>query len=221
MKSLINRTYLMRYNFNIISLILLYSIFYILITLISNNIILSDTYYYSILSQKYDLNKIEEIILLARKYESISYLILPIFLILKWGIKCIIIYIGIELFELDISLKNCFKIVLIAEIIPILSTIIRTLYFYIYPPSSIESLQTFNPLGLIGLFDYKLIPKFFIYPIQQLNLFELSYWVLLALGIKIHGYVDFKKAFKVTTLSYGVGLVIWCIFIVFLQLQFS
>ena len=39
--------------------------------------------------------------------------------------------------------------------------------------------------------------------------------------IKKYGNIEFKKALKITSLSYGVGLLIWCIFIVFLQLQFS
>ena len=57
--------------------------------------------------------------------------------------------------------------------------------------------------------------------IQQLNLFEVAYWFLLAYGIKSLGNIDFKNGLKITSLSYGVGLAIWCIFIVFLQLQFS
>ena len=170
----------MRLNFNITPAIIAYSIFYILIILFSNNIILNDTYYYSIFSRKYDLNKIEEVILLTRKYEWISYLITPIFLIIKWGMTSAVIYVGIKLTELEISFENCFKIVLITEIIPITSAIARTLNFYIYPPISIDSLQNFNPLGLSSLLKNDTIPKYLIYPIQQLNLFEVGYWLLLA-----------------------------------------
>ena len=182
---------------------------------------MNDIYFYSLFAQKYDLNKIEEIILLTRKYEWISYLISPIFLIIKWGMTCTIIYIGIKLLELDISFENCFKIVLIAEIIPIISAIARTLYFYIYPPNNLEILQNFNPLGVSIFLKNNSIPKYLLYPIQQLNLFEVGYWLLLAYGIKSLGNVDFKKALKITSISYGVGLLIWCIFIIFLQLQFS
>lgn len=132
-----------------------------------------------------------------------------------------VIYVGIKLTELEISFENCFKIVLITEIISITSAIARTLNFYIYPPISIDSLQNFNPLGLSSLLKNDTIPKYLIYPIQQLNLFEVGYWLLLAYGIKSFGNIEFKKALKITSLSYGVGLAIWCIFIVFLQLQFS
>ena len=82
-------------------------------------------------------------------------------------------------------------------------------------------LQNYNPLGVSGFLKNDTIPKYLLYPIQQLNLFEVAYWFLLAYGIKSLGNIDFKKALKITSLSYGVGLAIWCIFIVFLQLQFS
>jgi hypothetical protein len=221
-KSFTNNTInLMRFNFNIIPAIISYIIFYVLITFISNNIILNDTYYYSIFYRKYDLNKIEEIILLTRKYEWISYLISPIFLIIKSEITCVVIYIGIKLFELEITFKNCFKIVLLAEIIPLISSIAKTLYFYIYPPRNLDVLQNFNPLGFSSFLKVDTIPKYFLYSIQQLNLFEVGYWMLLAYGIKSFGNVEFKKALKITSFSYGAGLAIWCILIVFLQLQFS
>lgn len=194
---------------------------YLIIVWINKNIIFDVDFYYRVWQSKYSLERIDNLIIQNNNLSIFSYFIWPCILYIKWFLITIVIFIGTMLFENKISFKNCFKIILYAEIIPILSSITKTLYFYIYPPNKLEILQNFNPLGLISLLNHDIIPKYLLYPIQQLNLFEVSYWLLLAYGIKSLGNVDFKKALKITSLSYGVGLLIWCIFIVFLQLQFS
>jgi hypothetical protein len=194
---------------------------YNIIIFITNNIIITDIFYYISFEKFISIKRIEEMIEVNKKNEWLTYIVLPIVNTIKYNLIAIIIFIGIKFFELEVSFKNCFKIVLFAEIIPLVASITRTLYFYIYPPNNFEVLQNYNPLGVTGFLKNDTIPKYLLYPIQQLNLFEVGYWLLLAYGIKSLGNVDFKKALKITSLSYGVGLLIWCIFIVFLQLQFS
>jgi hypothetical protein len=200
---------------------ILFSLFYIVILWVTNNIIITDTFYFISFEKFMSIKRIEELINFNKKSEWLSYILLPIVNNIRYNFIAIIIFIGIHLYEIELSFKNCFKIVLLADIIPLVSTIIKILYFYIYPPSNFVVLQNFNPLGLSSLISTDSIPKYVLYPIQQLNLFEVGYWLLLSYGIKSLGNVDFKKALKITSLSYGVGLLIWCIFIIFLQLQFS
>ena len=194
---------------------------YIILIFLSNTYIVTDSFYYSVLENQYSFDTIERMIISNKRNIWLTYFFAIFFLLLKLIFTSVVLYIGIKLFELKINFNNCFRIVLLAEFIPILTSITKNLYFYIYPPNNIESLQTFNPLGISYLFKSDSIPKYLLYPIQQLNLFEVAYWILLAYGIKSFGNIDFKKALKATTLSYGVCLLIWSIFIVFLQIQFS
>jgi hypothetical protein len=169
----------------------------------------------------YSENLIYNIIDNSKKINHISNFIYPIILFVKILLTSIIIYIGINIFEINIKLKDCFKISLISEFIFSIYSVFKTLYLYIYPPYNLIEIQNFNPFGVCSLLENDTIPKYLVYPLQQLNLFEVGYWLLLAYGIKTLGNIEFKKALKITSLSYGVGLAIWCIFIVFLQLQFS
>jgi hypothetical protein len=206
---------------NIFITIILFSFFYLVITWTANNIIITETFYFVSFENFMSIKRIEELIDFNKKSESLTYILLPIVNTIRYIFAAILIFIGIKLYELEIIFRNCIKIVLLAEMIPLISSITKTLYFYIYPPNNFEVLQNFNPLGVSIFLKNNSIPKYLLYPIQQLNLFEVGYWLLLAYGIKNLGNVDFKKALKITSLSYGVGLAIWCIFIVFLQLQFS
>ncbi len=211
----------MHFKMNILYSIIVFSIFYVIIIWIANNVIITELLYFSSLENILSINKIEELILFNKKNEWLSYIFYPIINIIKYSLVSIVILIGIKLFEIDITFKDCFKIVLMADLIPLVASITKVLYFYIYPPSNLNILQNFNPLGVTGLLKNDMIPKYLLYPIQQINLFEAVYWLLLAYGIKTLGNINFNKAIQITSLSYGVGLTIWCIFIVFLQLQFS
>ncbi len=205
----------------IIVIIFIYSICYSIILWIYYNIIITESFYFSSFESFLSMKKIEEIIKFNKKFEWLSYVLLPLFNIFKYTLVSIVIFIGVKLFEIDLNFRDCFKITLLAELVSIISSISRTLYLYIYPPMNYEYLQNFNPLGLSTFLNLNSISKFLIYPLQQLNLFEMLYWLLLAYGIKMHGGINYKKALQITSLSYGVGLLIWCIFIVFIQLQFS
>lgn len=192
-----------------------------MIDFFAKKVIFTESFYYNYFYNKISYSEIENILKFKKKYDLFAFIFIPFFLFLRILTCSILIYISTYFFEINLELKKCFKIILYAESIPLITAIINTLYFYIYSPKGIEEIQNFNPLGLISLLKHDTIPKYLIYPLQQINFFEVGYWLLLAYGIKSLGNVDFKKALKITSLSYGVGLLIWCIFIVFLQLQFS
>jgi hypothetical protein len=206
---------------NILISIIFLSLSYLIITWFANNVIITDAFYFTSFEKILSIDKIEELILFNKKTEWLTYILMPFISTIKYSLVSLVVFIGIKLFEVKINLRECFKIVLLAELIPLISSVTKTLYFYIYPPRSLEFIQNFNPLGITNFLKNDSIPKYLLYPLQQINLFEVGYWLLLAFGIKTLGNIDFKKALKITSLSYGVGLAIWCIFIVFLQLQFS
>lgn len=193
----------------------------ILLLYLYNHIIFTDQFYIATLSSRYDYNKIISLITFNRNIEWTTYILFPIVYILKIISLASIVYIGIKLFEIAISLRDCVKIIIIAEIIPVAISVFKILYFYIYPPKSIQELQYFNPFGLSFFFKEEAIPQYLVYPLLQLNLFEVAYWCVLAYGIKLLGTISFNKAFQITASGYGVGMTIWILFIVFLQLQFS
>lgn len=209
------------YKFNFIIAFSILTAIYLTSFYFFNTYILKDTIYFDYLKSEYSDNLINSFVENAKKINYISNFIYPVLLFLKLVLTSIIIYIGIHLFEINITIKNCFKISLLSEFILSISSVFKTLFLYLYPPNNLIEIQNFNPLGLSILLKNCSIPKFLLYPILQINLFEVIYWLLLAYGIKNFGNINFKKAIKITALSYGVGFAIWCIFVVFLQLQFN
>ena len=194
---------------------------YFIISFSSNNLVFTKEFYFNILNGILSENRIESFIETKMKYEWIGYFFIPVFLLLKLFVVSCLIYIGLNISDYSTNFKSLFCIVTIAESTMVIASLFKLCYIVIFNITDIEVLKRFFPLSIINFFNLKNIPFYLVYPLQQINIFELGYWLLLAYGIKTLENVDFKKALKITSLSYGVGLVIWSIFIVFIQLQFS
>lgn len=199
----------------------IYSIILIILLGVSNAYVVTEDFLNVSFHSQLSNEQIENIINVNKRYQWISYLIIPIILLLKWMILASVIYVGLFLLNKNVTYKNCFKIVQLAELVMILAATAKLAWFIVYPPKTIEDVQYFYPLALTQLFSPNQIPKYLIYPLQQLNVFEVLYWLLIAGGIKAFTQKTFAQSLKITALSYGVAMFVWCLVIVFIQLQFS
>lgn len=209
------------YHFRSSDMLIIYSILYLSLIWLYNSIIFTNSYYYSTLGKQLTEERISEAIEINKRFRLLNFFLIPLIYIIKCSILSGIIYIGLILFNQDISYKDCFKIVQLAELAMILAATAKLTWFIFNKPQTIEDLQYFYPLALTQLFVPNQIPKYLIYPLQQLNVFEVLYWLLIAGGIKAFTQKTFAQSLKITALSYGVTMFVWCLVIVFIQLQFS
>ena len=215
----IGNKYLYEFNIGIIYLII--SILYLSIIFLSDNFVINDTLYYVSLENKLSITNIESLINNVRKFKLISYILTPLILYIKWVLITLIIFVSIKFYEVEISFRNCFKIVIISEFASLLSSIFKLLYFYIYPPSNLEEVQNFIPLGFTTFIKFDNIPVYLKFLLQQLNIFEIFYWFLLVFGLMSIAKLKFNNSLIIISSSYGISQAIWCILIIFIQLQFA
>ena len=202
-------------------LFIINTILYCGIGWLTNSLILTDAYYYSSLGNQISSERINEIIELNNKFQWLGYTMLPILLLLKWGVLSAIIYIGIFFFNEEMSFYNCLKVIIISEFAMIISAFVKLIVFVFSKPETITAIKYFYPLSITQIINPENIPNYLIYPLQQFNLFEVAYWILISAGIQSFTKLCFWKSFRITASSYGVALLVWILFIVFIQLQFS
>ncbi|HXJ98697.1 MAG TPA: hypothetical protein VNJ50_07610 [Gelidibacter sp.] len=133
-----------------------------------------------------------------------------------------ILDLGCFLFNKKIKYKELFNIVVKAEFIFILVIIVKTAWFYFFQTNyTLEDLQFFYPLSALSLIGHEGLQPWFVYPFQVLNLFELAYWFILAflLGKELKSTTD--KGLSIVASSYGVGLLIWVVGVMFSTLNMS
>ena len=199
----------------------------LLFTYVFNNFVQTDNLIAQNLSEKYTQEIIAAQLNLRHQWGWVVYVFIPIFLLLSTSLIALIILLVFELYYLNeskpkVKFKDTWRIVLLAQWSTLASVFVKVFWFGFYHPQySIEELQTFSPLSLINFFDRKTLDVWLVYPIQLINLFEFSYWVLLIIGIKRLLNRTWLKSLEMIFFSYGLALIVWVVVIMFVSLNFS
>lgn len=197
------------------------ALIYVITAFVNNSFILTESYYYNLLGSRLDGDRIQEIFAMNRKYQWLAYLIQPIFLLLKLTIIAGVVYAGIVLFNYTLAFKTIFKVTILAESIVALAGVVKSVWILFNGFNDINSIKSFYPLSIVNLLNISKIPSYLVFPLQQLNLFELCYWLFFSFWLKMLLNKSYGKSISVFAYSYGVSYLIWIIAIVFIQIQFS
>ncbi|MBE9469058.1 MAG: hypothetical protein IMY72_12165 [Bacteroidetes bacterium] len=197
-------------------------LFSIFIIYASQQIIPIKDIYYKNLGEQLSTEKIKHILSISEKWMWLNYIITPFAFAIKFSLVALVLNIGAILCNFKVGFKKLFGIVLLAEPIFILSSLSKLLWIYFNSHNlTLEYLQFFYPLSLTNLFLVNEVPKWLIYPFQTINLFEISYWFIIAYLLKDIIKKPFWKSFEFILSTYGVGLFIWVVCVIFLILTFS
>lgn len=210
----------MRNNSILIYLLLLLG--YISLVWLNNFFILTEDLYYSSFGEQLTIEKIEQLFSFQTEFSWINYIVLPFSILIKTSIITLVIYTGVILSSLKVGLSRLFRIVIQAEFIFLLMGFVRFCWIYFFQTdNNFTSLSFFQPLSIINFFSPKDDLSYLVYPLQLMNLFEFSYWLLLAYLLKNLLKKSFWQSFEFVLSTYGVALVIWVVFVTFLTLNFS
>lgn len=203
-----------------------YLIFLIALTLLlgffSELILNTEILFLNSLAESLTYDQLQEVIEFKDKWKWVGYIVVPILLLIKTSIIAAILDIGCFFFGKEIKYKKLFNIVVKAEFVFLLVIVFKTAWFYFFQTNyNLEDLQYFYPLSTLNIIGYEGLQPWFIYPFQVLNLFELVYWFILAylIGKELNENTD--KGMSIVASSYGVGLLIWVVGIMFFTLNMS
>lgn len=199
-----------------------FAFIYLLINLYSNYFLINESHYYRFYGIQLTQLQIERLILRNNQYEWLSYFFIPIFYFTKISLINLSLYVG-GLLSLDnrMTLKNIGSSVVLADSVFLIPSFIKVVWFSFQPDYTLEDLQYFMPGSLLNLFNPKEIEPWLVYPLQSINIWEVAFWFALAYELKEYFEDNFASSFGTVMASYGSGLVIWIVFVVFLTLNFS
>lgn len=203
-------------------LTLILTVVTLVISFLSKEILNVEDLVYSNLAEQFSANQIIEIMALKEKWEWITYALIPLLLILKISIIAAILDVGCFFFDKEIKYKRLFNIVVKAEFIFLLVILTKTAWFYFFQQNyTLEDLQYFYPFSALTVIGYEGLPAWFIYPLQVVNIFEAAYWFILAYLIGKELKINTEKGLGIVASSYGTGLVIWVVGVMFFTLNMS
>lgn len=194
----------------------------IFITYAAKSLLISEDLYFRLFGDQLSYERVAEIIALNEKWEWVSYAIIPLYYLAKIFLVAVCIYIGSLLFGIDISFTKIFHAALLAEGIFLIPGIFRLGWFlFVQQDYTLSDIQFFYPLSVLNFFDPDSLEVWWIYPLQLLNVFEVLYLFMLAYGLYSMTTKSYLKILTLTASSYGVGLTIWVVSIMFLTVSFS
>ncbi len=195
---------------------------YVTIVYLSNKYIFTNNLYYYSFGNQLTTERITQLLSFKSRNEWLGYMIGPVILLIKTSLITVILYTGVFFLDIKIGFKKLFHIVLQAEFVFLFAIFVKFYWIYVFMSDvSLKTISFFQPLSIINFFSIGEIPKWLVYPMQLVNLFEIGYWLLLAYLLEKIIKKSFWKSFEFVLSTYGVSLLIWAVFVVFLTLNFT
>ena len=179
------------------------------------------------LSKDYPSSVVQNYMESQKKWWWFSYAITPVLI----GLKVLLVAFCLNFLKLldiegieKIKFSDFLFLALLAELVFVIAGFYKFFNFYwIDTNYSLEDVQTYYPLSLLNFKDSISTEKWLAYPLQVANLFEIGYWVVLAIGIRefLDNKISFVKSFGLVALTYGIGLLFWVGVVCFIILNAS
>jgi hypothetical protein len=83
----------------------------------------------------------------------------------------------------------------------------------------VEDIVGADRFALLGWLDKDTVPRWLWYPLSVVNVFELLFWLMLAAGLAWRMERGVRASLGFVALTYGTGLALWVLFVVFLQIH--
>ncbi len=195
--------------------------FPLIINAITSLLFLNDVIYYQSLGEILSADKIANFISQTKKWQWLGYVLIPIIAIIRISFTATCIYIGSFIANIKVKFHELFKVALLADFIFVLASFITLIILIFFKEvNTLDDLQT-QPFALLNLLETKKIDPLFTPLLSIVNIFELLYW--LALAWLLTGVVKqpMKKTLKTVVSSYGTGLLLWVLFVMFLNVSLS
>jgi len=194
----------------------------LLILWVSQTVLIDEIIFFNTYSEQLTYELSMEIFSAMRSYSWISYAILPILLLLKFSTLSVLIYIGAFFSDLhkDITLGKIFKVVVISEIVFVVASVIKVLWFILFAGNyTLDDMNFFYPLSLINLFSRSEVASYWVYPLQTVNIFQVFYVLLLAFGLSRIGSVKKISVDRIVLSTYVPAMAVWIAMILFLTID--
>jgi hypothetical protein len=193
-----------------------------LFTYLAQSFFVTEELFYQSLGEQVAMERLEQLWAESQKWAWVGYVALPVLYLLKFLLVSLCIVTGALMANIKISFKQVFQIALVAEVVFFVPILLRLGWFaFVQTDYQLAEMQYFMPLSLANLFDISKLEIWWVYPFQVANLFEVAYWFLLAYGLHLHTQREYPAMLQLVLSSYGSGLLLWVVMVMFLNVNFS
>jgi hypothetical protein len=206
---------------NEIKTIILVIGFSLLFTFSTNYLFVSEGLYIQTFEKQIAIERITKMIEVSQKWQWLAYVFTPMVIIFRVGFTATCLYTGLFVAELKVRFRDLFKVAVLADFVFVAAGIAKLLILIFFKEvNTLDDLQ-FQPLSLMQLFDKSSVDAMLVYPLSLLNVFEVLYWLALAWLLTEVVEQPLGSTLKTVASSYGSGLLLWVLFVMFLTVNMT
>jgi hypothetical protein len=198
------------------------TIFYLVFTYVYNAWILTDQLIYQSFSDQLQLYSIETLLQGRDRFWWVSYLVQPVMIFVKVSFLVLCVSIGAIFSDVNFKVSSIYKTGLYSEFIFIIGQFIFLAnLFFNRSNLTLDTTVNYFPLSILSYIGIENVVQWLHYPLQTLNLFELVYVICISWLLSKQWKPGFVESLNIVIPSYGIGLLVWMVLVVFLSLQIS
>jgi hypothetical protein len=164
-------------------------------------------------------NQFDDYLEFVHKWQWVSYLFIPLALMLRISFIWICLKAGSFITE-RYTEASFWKIAIQAEIVFSVGAVVGLLYTEFFGDVVTLEQLSVNPFSL-QVFVSDIVPKWSSYFFNTLNIFELSYILFLAFLITEESKKKFLPSLKFVAFTYLPGLALWVLLVTYLSVLFQ
>lgn len=154
-----------------------------------------------------------------QKWRWVSFLIAPIFLLLRLGLVSLCLYVGSFFsYTANKKFKDWWDVSMVAQSVLILYGVILCSISVIFSTKISSEISKYTSLLFLGGDN---IEQWIRLPLSAFNIFEITYWIVMAKLVSARMETGFGKSFKFVLSSYGVGYLFYIVLLMFLMLYLN
>ncbi|HKK75271.1 MAG TPA: hypothetical protein VJ953_09380 [Saprospiraceae bacterium] len=188
---------------------------------LQQEILLTDTLYFNSLGEQMAYERIEELIARQQQYKWVPYAVVPVALVVQIFLITLCLNVGTILYEFKVGFRKLFGMVARSTVLIAVVGSLQIIPLLIVPIETLDQLTQLDWFSIAALFSGMDLPLWLLLPLKMLNLILLLTLLILAGGMHWLTGRPYGKMLGFVTGTYGVGMLLLVLLLVFLQLNMS
>jgi hypothetical protein len=199
------------------------SALYVGVAALAQEFVLTEQLYHNTYGERLAADRVREMIALRERYAWLGYVLTPVFVALRVAYAALCLSVGAILAEYRaMSYRRLFKAALLCEGVFVLRSAVATGWnAVVAEPETLREVGAALPTSAAALVDASALPRWALYPLRTLNLYEVLYVVALSGTLAWMFGVEWTRTSALTVAAYGVGLLLWIAAATFFLVQIS
>ncbi len=196
---------------------------YALFTYLFQAYIFTEEIYFQAYQEQVSYDRIEALIQNNKRYAWLNYTLIPVLVSLKVFCVALCLFTGAFFFEYKLRFSKIFQVALVAEGVYLVPVFIKSFWFLVIAQDyTFEDISNFDYFSLLAVVGRENLEIWWTYILYSANIFELLYWLALAYGLRLLlPQAEYDDTLRLVLSSYGVGLLLWIVFICFLLVSLN